>query len=346
MRRHGNLWEKITDAENIRLAYAQAKRNKPRLRGTLHFEKDRDANLVAVRQSLLEKTFHTSPYQEKIVYEPKKRTIYVLPFAPDRIVQHALMNALIPIWENLFINDSYACIDGRGVHAGSARTMEFVRRNAYCLKCDISKFYPSVDHEVLMQIIRKKVKCKDTLWLVEDIVYSYPGGKNVPIGNFTSQWMGNLYMNELDQYVKHVLKIKHYIRYCDDFLLFHNDKSVLRDAARKVEAFAGEALKLRLSKCDLFPTSRGVDFLGYRHFKGYVLLRKSTAKRVARRLKKLPGLYHAGKVTAEHCRSVLASAHGWVCWANTHNFQRKIELSELMEWANGECARQAEATAV
>lgn len=346
MRRHGNLWGKITDADNIRLAYAQARRHKPRLRGVLHFERNREENLAAIRRSLLEKTFHTSTYHEKIVHEPKKRTIYVLPFSPDRIVQHALMNPLIPIWEKLFIRDSYACIDGRGVHAGSARTMEFVRHNAYCLKCDISKFYPSVDHEVLMRIIRQKVKCKDTLWLIEDIVYSYPGGKNVPIGNFTSQWMGNLYLNELDQYAKHVLKIKDYIRYCDDFLFFHNDKALLRDVARKVEDFAGGVLKLRLSKSDLFPTSRGVDFLGYRHFNGYILLRKSTAKRVSRRLKRLPGLYWAGKVTAEHCRSVLASAQGWVRWANTHNFQRKIQLSELMEWANDECTRQTDAAQV
>jgi retron-type reverse transcriptase len=344
MRRHGNLWEKITAPENIRLAYTKAKRCKPRLRGVINFAKDPDANLEAIRASLLDKTFRTSPYHEKILYEPKKRTVYVLPFSPDRIVQHALMAPIIPIWEKLFIHDSYACIDGKGIHRGSARAMEFVRRNAYCLKCDISKFYPSMDHEILMQIIRRKIKCADTLWLLEDIVRSFPGGKNVPIGNFTSQWMGNLYMNELDQYAKHVLKIRDYIRYCDDFLFFHNDKAVLRDVSRKVEDFAGGVLKLRLSKSDLFPTSRGVDFLGYRHFKGYILLRKSTAKRVAKRLKNMQGLYEAGKITAEYCRSALASAYGWVRWANTHNYQQKVQLSELTEWANGECAKNSAAT--
>jgi len=343
MKRHGQLWAKITDPENIRLAYAKAKRCKPRLRGVINFAKDAEANLAALRASLLDKTFRTSPYYKKILYEPKQRTVYVLPFSPDRIVQHALMAPIIPIWEKLFIDDSYACIDGKGVHAGSARTMEFVRRNAYCLKCDISKFYPSMDHEIMMRIIRRKIKCPDTLWLLEDIVRSFPGGKNIPIGNFTSQWMGNLYMNELDQYAKHVLKIRDYIRYCDDFLFFHNDKAVLRDVAGKVQDFLGEVLQLRLSKCDLFPTSRGVDFLGYRHFKGYILLRKRTAKRVARRLQKLPGLYEAGKVTADHCRSVLASARGWVKWANSHNYQRKVRLSELTEWANGECAKNSAA---
>jgi len=180
MRRHGRLWDKIVDAENIYLAHFKAKRCKPRLRGVIIFERNREENLEAIRRSLLEKTFTTSRYQEKILYEPKKRTVYVLPYSPDRIVQHALMNILIPIWEKLFIRDSYACIDGRGLHAGSARTMEFVRRNAYCLKCDISKFYPSVDHEIMLRIIRRKIKCPDALWLIEDIVRSYPGGKNIP----------------------------------------------------------------------------------------------------------------------------------------------------------------------
>jgi hypothetical protein len=312
----------------------------------IRFDRNKDENLNTIRRALVEKTFTTSPYTHKTVYEPKKRTIYILPFAPDRIVHHALMNVLIPIWQPLFIADSYACIDNRGIHAGSRRTMEAVRRNAYCLKCDISRFYPSMDHAVLKGIIRRKVKCGDTLWLIDDIIDSFPGEKNVPIGNYTSQWFGNIYMNELDQFVKHELKVRDYIRYCDDFLLFHSDKTVLRDAARHVEAFVGETLKLRLSKCDLFPTSRGVDFLGYRHFRKHILLRKSTAKRVARRLKRLPLWYEAGKVTAEHCRSVLASAQGWMRWANTHNFQQATRLLELREWADAECARQTATVAI
>lgn len=346
MKRYGNLFPKIVDENNLMLAYTLAKKGKSKMYSVHRFDQYKEKNLAVIRQTLLDKTFTTSKYQEKIVYEPKKRTIYVLPFSPDRIVQHALMNVVIPIWSKFFIHDSYACIEGKGIHSGSRRTMEFVRRNAYCLKCDISKFYPSIDHDILMNIIRRKIKCKDTLWLIENIVYSYPGGKNVPIGNFTSQWMGNLYLNELDHYVKNVLKIKDYIRYCDDFLFFHNNKAVLRDVAARVEEFVGSVLKLRLSKCDLFPVGRGVDFLGYRHFRGYVLLRKRTAKRVAKRLKALPGLLAHGEITPEHCRAVLASATGWLKWANTYNFQRAVHLSELVELANGACRQQREAKAV
>lgn len=188
------------------------------------FERNVAANLRVIRQSLLDKTFTTSPYKSRVIYEPKERTIYILDFSPDRIGQHALMCVVAPLWQAMFIQDTYACIPGRGIHAGSRRTMEFVRRNVYCLKCDVHKFYQSMDHDILLSIIRHKIKCLDTLWLLEDIVRSYPGGKNVPLGNLTSQQFGNLYLNELDQYVKHKLKIKDYLRYCEDFCFFHNDK--------------------------------------------------------------------------------------------------------------------------
>jgi hypothetical protein len=167
------------------------------------------------------------------------------------------------------------------------------------------------------------------LWLFRDIIYSLPGGKNAPIGNYTSQWFGNLYMNELDRFAKHDLKIKGYVRYCDDFCLFHDDKKVLGESLSRIRAFLSEKLRLTLSKEDIFPVSRGVDFLGYRHFPKYLLLRKSTAKRVKARLAKLPGLLARGKVSLEQFRSSLASTLGWLKWANAHNFRRSLGIDEL-----------------
>jgi retron-type reverse transcriptase len=329
MRRHGRLWEKITEMENIQLALHKAALHKTTKRNVLNFMKDAENNLVKIRESLVNKTFNTSYYYEKVVFEPKKRVIYVLPFYPDRIVQHALMNLMAPIWDKMFIYDSYACRDGKGIHAGSTRTMEFVRRNKYVLKCDISKFYPSIDQEILLEIIRRKIKCPDTLWLIDNIVHSFPGGKNVPIGNYTSQWFGNLYLNELDQLIKTQLKVRDYIRYCDDFCLFGNDKKKLAEHRETIRAFIENRLKLRFSKCDIFPVSRGVDFLGYRHFDNYVLLRKSTVKRVRRRLAALPRLYEKKKITAEQYRSSVASTWGWLKYANTHNLRVKIQLDDL-----------------
>ncbi|MFA7175256.1 MAG: hypothetical protein WC340_17920 [Kiritimatiellia bacterium] len=168
MKRHGNLYQDIISRENLCEAYRTAKKGKSRMSSVRKFEKDVDGNLDTIRESLAAKTFVTSQYQTKEIYEPKKRTIYVLPFAPDRIVQHALMHVIEPIWEDLFIYDSYACRAGKGVHAGSIRAMEYVRKYRYCLKCDISKFYPSVQHNIIFDIVTHKIKCIDTLWLLHN----------------------------------------------------------------------------------------------------------------------------------------------------------------------------------
>jgi len=335
MRRHGGLWPMVTDIENIRLAFYRASLHKSSQRKIIKIKEDLEENLENIRQSLINKTFTTSKYCEKVIHEPKERVIYKLPFYPDRIVQHALMNLIVPIWDKLFIHDSYACRVRKGIHAGSLRAMEFVRRNKYVLKCDISKFYPSVDQDILMEIIQKKIKCLDTLWLIEDIVRSFPGGKNVPIGNYTSQWFGNLYLNEVDQLVKNDFQKKYgridYLRYCDDFCLFNNDKKKLFECRQILTDFIDEKLKLRFSKCDIFPVSRGVDFLGYRHFNNYILLRKKTTKRVRKRLAALPYLYENKKITAEQYRSSVASTWGWLKHANTHNLQVTLQFKELMK---------------
>jgi len=333
MRRHGDLWPRIVSKENIDTAYRKAILGKNSMHNVIRFKENAEENLAQIHELLQSKTFRTSDYHEKVLYEPKKRTIYVLPFSPDRIVQHALMNVVAPIWEKLFIRDSYACIVGRGIHSGSRRAMEFVRRNKYVLKCDISKFYPSVDQDILMQIIRRKIKCRDTLWLLDEIVRSFPGGKNVPIGNYTSQWFGNLYLNELDQFVKSELRVRDYLRYCDDFCVFHDDKKALHGISQRIQDFVGEKLQLRFSKCSVFPVSQGVDFLGYRHFDNYILLRKSTTKRVRKRLERLPKLYEKGEITAEQYRSSVSSTWGWLKHANTHNLVISMKFKELMKEA-------------
>jgi len=220
MKRHGKLFEQITDIETIRQAFADAKRGKMNQASVRRLAENSEAICASIREMLVNKTFTTSPYRTMWITEPKKREIFCLPFYPDRIVHHALMHVLEPIWSGLFIADSYACLPGKGIHAASRRTMEFVRKYKYCLKMDISKFYPSVDHDIMYAIIQRKIKCLDALWLLKNIIYSVPNGKNVPIGNYTSQWMGNLYLNELDHFIKHDHHVKAYIRYCDDFLIF------------------------------------------------------------------------------------------------------------------------------
>lgn len=326
MKRYGNLWQRLISYENLYLAYTKAREGRGNLESVKRFEKDIEGNLKKLQQDLINHNFTTANYNTRIIYEPKKRVIYILPFFPDRILQHALMNVIAPIFHRTFIKDTYACIPNRGLHAGLVRANSYAQRNKYCLKMDIKKFYPSINHQILYNLIERKIKDKDVLWLIKDIIYSFEGETNCPIGNLTSQWFGNIYLTQLDYFVKQELKAKDYIRCCDDFLVFSNDKKQLRDFAKRIEEFLDTKLHLMMSKCDLFHVSRGVDFLGYRYFKGYILLRKRTARGIIRRLKKLYSEYDKGHIHPEKMLSHLSSVEGYTRWANSHNFRKHINL--------------------
>lgn len=329
MKRHGNLWDSIVSTSNLERAYKAARKGKGWRKSVRKYDTNTEQHLLELQELLTQGKFKTSKYSEKIIFEPKQRTIYKLPFYPDRIVQHALLQVVIPIWDALMINDSYACREGKGMHEASSKCMLHVKKYRYCLKADISKFYPSIDHDVLFNIISRKIKCKRTLALLEDIVRSYPGGKNSPIGNYTSQWFGNLYMNELDQLVRHKYKMYHYIRYCDDFVIFSDDKKLLHRLKDEIKEFLLTELKLKFSRWSVFPVTQGVDFLGYRHFKTHVLLRKGSARRIQKRVRTLVPKLHSGDITYEQCRSSIASTEGWLKWANTYNFTLSLELERV-----------------
>ena len=316
--------------ENIELAYENAKKHKNWQRQVKEVEKNKEEKLKEIQQMLVNKTYKVSPYREKIIYEPKERVIYILPFFPDRIVHHALMNILAPIWDNMFIYDSYSCRKGKGQHKASFKCEQFVVRNDYVLQCDISKFYPSINHNIMMKIIENKIKDKNVLWLAETIVRSFQGGKNVPIGNYTSQWFGNLYLHELDMKIKQEYKIKDYIRYCDDFLLFGNNKEELWEIGKKIKEFCKTQRKLRLSKLRLYRADESVDFLGYRHMKNhYILLRKSAVKRFKQKVKTLRWNIEHKNVLLDRARSSVDSMSGWLKYANTYNLRQKLGLEEL-----------------
>lgn len=331
MKRHGNLFSKIIEKDNIYLAYRKARKGKGWQDTVKNFECNLDENIESIQKSLINKTYSTSSYTQKTIYEPKQRIIYKLPFNPDRIIQHAVMNIVEPIWDDLMIHDSYSCRAGKGIHAASKRTSEFIRKinPGYCLKMDIRKFYPSIDHETMLDIVKQKIKCQDTIDLFEDVIYSMPDGKNIPIGNYTSQWLGNLYMNEVDMFVKHNLHFKHYIRYCDDFIFLHKDKTYLHEIKNTVTDFINISLDMSLSKDDIFPISHGIDFLGYRHFPNYILVRKSTAKRVKKRLQHLPMRLSNEEITKDQYRSTIASTLGWLQWADSYNLRQDLGIDTM-----------------
>lgn len=325
MKTYKNLWEKFVSKENFDEALYRAVLGKKSRKVVKKFLENEEINLEKVRQSVINGSFTTSPYRTRIVYEPKKRTIYKLPFSPDRIVQHAIMNLLRPIMEMKFIDNSFACIIGKGQQAAVKKCEEYVRRNEYCLKCDVSKFFPSIDHDILHNQISSFIKDKKFMDIIDDVIYSIEGKTNCPIGNYCSQWFGNFYLTELDNFIKHNLKIKCYERYCDDFLLFSNDKDELNKADAKIAVFLEERLKLHYSKHNLFKTKQGVDFCGYRVFKKYTLLRKRTAKRIKRKVMKM--------TFNRKSMSQLASYLGWLKHCNAYHLVKSLDLETALEVA-------------
>jgi RNA-directed DNA polymerase len=330
MKRHGDLWKTVISPETIELAYKRAKRGKTWQKTVKRVEDRKDEILDGVRLSLVNHTFTTSPYRQKKIFEPKPRIIYVLPFVPDRIVQHALMEPVAPIWNKMFDSGSHACRPGFGQHSASVKAMEYVRNYKYVFQGDIQKFYPSINHNVALEIIQRKIKDKNVLWLFDDIVRSMPGEKNIPIGNLTSQWIGNLYMTDFDHFARS-LGCHAYLRYNDDFLMFGDSKEELQGWRRKSRIFLDEKLKLTLSKDRVYPTWTGVDFVGYRHFPEKVLIRKSTARRVKGRIRRLRFELATNAIELDQARSVVAATLGWMKWANAYHLRRSLRLDELQE---------------
>ena len=319
MKTHKHLWDQFISKENFDIAVRKAVKSKKSKRETIRFLANQDVLIEKLRQDLIHNRFNTSEYNIFLVYEPKKREIFELPLYPDHIVHHALINVLGPIWQRRFITDSYACIPGRGVHSAIKKTMPMIKRNKYVLQCDIRKFYPSINHEIMMNIVSRKIHDRRILRLLRNIIFSIDGGKNLPIGNLTSQWLGNLYMTEFDLFVKHTLRCRDYVRYSDDFCLFHNDKSVLRRYAGLISEYLGKELHLELSRTIIKP-SKGLDFIGYRLFGDFILLRQRTVRKIRHRIAKIV----RRKQKNNHIMSSLASTRGAMRWANSYNLWRKI----------------------
>lgn len=335
MKRHGNLFERIATFDNLELAYRKAVRGKRYRVDALHFHDRLEENLIQIQNELIWQMYEPRPFRTFIIYEPKQRTIYAAAFR-DRVVHHAIMNIIEPIWEGLFIANSYACRKGMGTHEGVAK-LDRMRQSAmssganiYCFKADVAKFFPSINHHILMAIIRRKIKCQKTLELLEKIIFANGDIDNqdshdLPIGNLISQWGANLYLNELDIFTKHRLKAKHYIRYMDDFIILHHDKQQLLIWQREIVAFLQDRLALSLNnKTSIFPASQGIDFLGYRTWTNKRLLRKSSAKRMVARLKRLKRLFEKGVVNLARVND---SVRSWVAhcdYCNSWRVRRRI----------------------
>lgn len=312
--------------DNLILADANARKGKQHKYGVKKFDRNREHNLKHLQRNLLSGVFRTSEYHMFKVYEPKERIIYRLPYYPDRIVHHAVMNVLEPIWVSIFTTDTYSCIKGRGIHAALSKLRSALKDGdgtKYCLKMDIRKFYESIDHQILKQIIRQKIKDVRLLSLLDEIIDSAQG---VPIGNYLSQYFANLYLAYFDHWIKEVKKIKYYFRYADDMVILYSDKYVLRKLFFEIKGYMHESLKLEIKRnWQVFPVVyRGIDFLGYISYHSHVLLRKGIKKRFMRKVYKL----RKKGITGPDFKFQISSWLGWARHCNTKHLLRKVYENE------------------
>jgi RNA-directed DNA polymerase len=328
------LYNKVYAFDNLHAAYLKARRGKRYRPEVLGFSAHLEERLLQLQLELANGSYHTGEYRRFEVTEPKRRLVAALPFR-DRVVQHALCNIIEPIFEARFIEDSYACRVGKGTHAGADRLTAFLRKaqrangETWILKGDIAKYFPSIDHELLMSIIGRTIRCQATMRLVREIVHSWHtdgrAGKGIAIGNLTSQLFANIYLNELDQFVKHGLRQRYYIRYMDDFVIVGADKGALHSVRQDIADFLIDSLALELNtKTQIFPLAHGVDFLGYRIWPTHRLLRKSSIRRMRRKLKHFAKLYATGSMDLEDIDKSVQSWLGHSSHANTYNLRKHI----------------------
>ncbi|MGL5963740.1 MAG: reverse transcriptase domain-containing protein, partial [Fusobacteriaceae bacterium] len=333
MKRTGFLYEKIYQFDNLHKAYLLARRCKRYRAEVLEFTDNLEVELITLQNELIWKSYKQGEYRTFKVYEPKERTIKALPFK-DRVLQHAINAVIEPIFSKGFYEHSYACLPGKGAHAASKTLKKWIYntrdKKMYYLKCDIAKYFDSINHAILVNILESKMKCPDTLGLLKQIIDNGTG-VGIPIGNLTSQTFANVYLNEFDKFIKHELKIKKYIRYMDDFIVLEESKEKIHKYLNKIENYLSSNLALRLNhKTIIAPVYKGVDFVGYKHFISRTNLRRSTWVRQKRNIKRMMVKLVHGKIGIEEARKRLYSTLGHVSHADTYKMKNRIE-NEFIE---------------
>jgi len=348
-----NLYPRIYEWDNLLLAYRQARRGKRARLPAATFEFYRESNPVALQDELQNQTYRPGPYHSFYIHEPKRRLISAAPFR-DRVVHHALCNVIEPIFERRFIHDSYANRKGKGTHRALDRAQQFARRYRYALPCDVRQFFPAIDHAILRGILARVIACQDTMTLVEKILDSGAGvlseaydmvyfagddpstgsgqglfaanrPRGLPIGNLTSQFWANVYLNELDQFVKRQLKVKGYLRYVDDMLFFADDKKTLQDwRVAAMDFLAGLRLTIHEARAQPRPVTEGLPFLGFIVFPDHRRFKRRKGVLFQRRLKGRMVAYQRGEISFEQLD---ASVQGWinhVRYGDTWGLRRSI----------------------
>lgn len=342
MKTYRNIYPKLCSYKNLERAFRKARKGKSSKHYVKNFEKDLSENLLEIKRELETFTYEPMPLKKFIIHDPKTRVIRKSIFK-DRVVHHSIINILEPLFEKTFIYDSYANRLDKGTTTALKRFDEFKRKvsqngrlvanannenmiKGYCLKADIKHFFDSVNQEILLDIIKKKVKDPRVIWLVKRVINNFDNKeKGMPLGNMTSQFFANVYLNKLDYFIKHRLKMKYYLRYVDDFVILHKDKEVLEDCKDKINKYL-QYLKLELhpDKSKVFPLYEGVGLLGFKIFYYHKLVRKRNVKQFKNNVNKLNEQYKNKDIDLD---KALASIEGWFAyakWGDSYKLRKNL----------------------
>lgn len=336
MKKYPDLFARIVSAESLFNAWRLFRRGKGQRKDVQLFERHLEKNIFELHRELVSKTYQHSAYSSFFIHDPKVRHIRKA-CVRDRLVHQAVYTVLTEIFEPRFIHHLYSSRIGKGTHRGvlalKAATLKVSKNNSrrcWALKCDIRKFYDSVDHETLLRLIARTVKDDDTNWLLQQVVRSFhfegAPGKGLPIGNLTSQVFTNIYLNEFDQFIKHKLRQKHYLRFADDFIALSANRGDLQELLPEMRKFLSDELKLELHprKVILRPLEQGIDFLGYVTLPHHRALRTKTKKRMLRKLSKRLDAYFEDEIDEYSISQSLQSYLGVLSHADTHKLEREI----------------------
>lgn len=339
MKSYSRLFEQYANFDALYEAYRAARKGKRTTAPCMHFELRLEENLIQLQNQLIWGEYRPGPYRHFYVEEPKRRRISALSRFDDRVLQHAMYAALVPVWEPKFISDSYACRVGKGTHAAANRAQvmlsEVVRNHGgvYVLKADIAKYFASIDQMILKRLIGRAIRCRRTLAILEAIIDGYhePGrpGKGIPIGNLISQMLANIYLNELDQRVKCRLGERYYIRYMDDFVVMSHNKDRLHALRIDLERWLADTLDLETNhKTSVFPVhprqGRGLDFVGYHLWPHKRRLRKGAMKRFKRRVRRLRHKVASGEIDLKEADQQMSSYLAHAKHAEAEGFVRSV----------------------
>lgn len=318
-KKYKRLIEQIADIDNLRDAYAKTSKGKRFTFGYLEFKEYAELNLLTMQQEILDGTWRQGEFNYFTVYEPKLRLISALSFK-DRLAQHALCNIIDQIFNKTLLPNTFACRKNMGTHAGVKYVQATLRSTGakYFLKTDYSKFFPSIDRDILYKLIEKKISCKKTLALLEEMLPR--NEKGIPIGSLISQLFANVYGGMIDRFILNELKVKHFARYMDDIVILSSNPYELRGHFEEIQRFSNERMKLKISKWQVSPVSRGINFLGYRIWPRHKLLRKASVIQAKRKITRFIKTNQQESLTR-----FIASWRGHASHADTINLFNSLE---------------------